>query len=213
MSNAVMVPLLLVALASPPPSQTAPEEAAIRQCYEEYRTAALAGNGAQAARLVDRATLDHFDGLRKLALSGSAEKVRSLGLLDKIVVLRLRLESTAADLKAQSGASLFAAGIEKGQISREGVASGQLGALKIEGSRASGALQVGTQSQPGVFGFTKEDGRWRLDMTVTLGVGEVGLKRVQEQSGLDPDAFVFAVLEQVVSKKLEAKVWQPLVPE
>src|SRR5689334_371874 len=76
----------------------------IQAAYQRYVAALAPRDGVAAAAMVTAASLEREERLRGLALTAPAETVAALLPADRLAVLRLRHEFTAAELAPLHGA-------------------------------------------------------------------------------------------------------------
>src|SRR5262245_58253589 len=91
----------------------------VRACFEGYKKAILDQDGKTAVALVDDNTLKYYGKMRELALEGSANDVRQLSTVNKIMVLMLRHRIPFEDLTEMTADSLFVYAVDEGWVGRE----------------------------------------------------------------------------------------------
>src|SRR5262245_24220832 len=89
----------------------------ITSVFNRYREALVSGDAAAAARAVHPDDLAYFVKMRDLAMTGSADTVKKLSIVDRMTVIRLRHDSTAEGLRKMTGADLLALAINLGWVS------------------------------------------------------------------------------------------------
>lgn len=99
---------------APPPapsasasSSPAVESEAIAKAVVDYKVAVAKRDGARAAELVSASTHAYFETLRKAALSMQESELRKQPLMDKVLVLTLRANVAADELRKTDGRGLF----------------------------------------------------------------------------------------------------------
>ena len=114
--------LLLVAalgLTVAPDAGARDGEAPVTAAFKAYQAALLAKDGPRAAATLARPTIAYYQRMRDVALSGKAAEIKKLTVGDKLTILRLRVEFSAAELNASTGrASLPTASSTAGWATR-----------------------------------------------------------------------------------------------
>jgi hypothetical protein len=59
------------------------------------------------------------------------------------------------------------------------------------------------------FRFTKEDERWKIDLTALMPVADQAMSMLIKKQGLDEDAFIVSLIEAVSGNKVLPVIWQP----
>src|SRR5262245_6864488 len=91
---------LLVTLVAAPSARAQPDDvAAVRDLFNRYKTALLAGDGATAARLVDSETFAYFDEIKALTLTGTEEVVKKRPFVDRLLIVTMRHELPLDELR------------------------------------------------------------------------------------------------------------------
>lgn len=187
------------------------DAAAIRETFAAYHAALATRDGRRALALVDRGTVAWYDEARKLALHAPPERVRALPLTQRLQVLMLRHLLDYRSVSQMSGADVLRFLVEQGYAS--GAPPGDragLAEFRIEGDRARAVLHVRERATPIVWGFRREDGRWKIDLTSVLPLAASTMAIVADRSGLTEDEFLLEVLERRTGRPATEAIWSPL---
>jgi hypothetical protein len=207
-----MVLLVAAALMLSTPEAGAPkahgQEAAILSAFKAYQAALLKKDGPRCATLVDRATIDYYQRMRDLAVKGSAADVRKLGLMDKLVVVRMRHQVPIAQLKPMDGAGALAYAVVQGWIGDK-VAGAEFGAIEVDGATASGAFMVDGHPTPTRMQLHREKGAWRISLVSVFPASNFLFGKMQRESGLSEDDFVIATVGKLAGKPVPDTIWNP----
>jgi hypothetical protein len=190
------------------PKATSPERAAIQSAFKAYQAALLEKNGGRCAALVDSATITYYQRMRDLAVTGRAAEIRKLGLLDKVMIVRVRHQVPLAELKGMDGRGMFAYAVSQGWIGDK-VAKAQIGAIDVNGDLASGAFMVDGQPTPTRIGLRFERGAWRIDVLSLFPAATFLFRQRQKESGMSEDYFVLAAVGALVGKPVPPTIWDP----
>jgi hypothetical protein len=100
--------------------------------------------------------------------------------------------------------------VDQGWIGSE-VASVKIGSIEVSGSRASAPVLQAGRPSPFRFSFSRESGRWKLDLTALMSLAAKAVAGIIPQ-GVSQDDYVLKLLEMVSGKKPGADIWKPLLP-
>lgn len=205
----------LVLLCAAGSTAATPEEE-IRTLFQAYKTALLEGDGAAAARLVDVATLDYFEAIKRVGLEGSEDELRQRPFVDRLLVITMRHQLEPAELEEMDLEDLLRHAIEEGWIGRQSIRQLDIGKVELEGDEASApALTSGveTPTQDGAepalrYEFVREDGEWKFRFhSLVASLNEI-IASLTAQMGTDEDALIFMLVEQLSGRKVLPDVWQ-----
>ena len=110
-----------------------------------------------------------------------------------------------------TGESLFVHAVNQGWIGKESVINNDIGDITVSGTHATGVHVSEGKASPFKWVFSLENGKWRLDLTSMMPIGDQALKQVIRESGFSEDEFLTTVLESVSGKKVADTVWDPLI--
>ena len=185
-----------------------PVDRAVRRDFMKLKQALERGEGAEAAELASRGTLDQYDAARKLALNAGDVDLESLPQLQVMLILQFRyLADRKTLVKMTDGAGAFAWGIEQGLLKKETVAAFALREVEADGDQATAKLsQSGKAVKDLEFHFEKSPaGRWTLRFDKVMEAAEPQLARVREQSKKSKVEFALYLMEKTYG--------QPMPPE
>lgn len=208
--RAVVALLSLSILATTAVADAASDAAQIRAAFSQYKEALLEGDGEKAAEVVSARTIAYYDGIRTHVLTTPREKLAELDLISKFMVLRIRHEFTRAEMVAMNGRQLLITGVDRGWISKSSVANiEELVNIKAGATEASAAIPAGPEIP--LFQFLKESGQWKLNLEGSFALANEALKYAVTKSGLTEEQFIMRMLGSVSSRKVEDRIFSPLV--
>lgn len=185
----------------------------VRRAFVEYKTAAMAGRGADAARLLSSMTVNHFGRLRELALHAPAEEVRAHPCVNQLSIFQLRQFVPVEELQSMSPEQTLAYSLERGWIGRDVVANVELGRVEMHGAGALGEVMVNGFDSGWWHILLEEDGRWRFDLLQGYGIAESEFSDLARDNGIDKTEVALAVLEGTAGVAIDrARLLAPLVP-
>jgi hypothetical protein len=209
--------LLALTLHRAASAQDGDAAAEIRTAFARYRQALLARDGQAAAAAVTRASHAWHERLRDLALAAPREQVAALPLADRLAVLRLRHEFTAAELAPLSGAELIAVSVAEAWSSPATLQKLELATIEATGDTATAAVARGGDATPIGFTFRREAGVWRLDLVALARAAEPtlaeALAELAARTGADPDRTLPLAIEHSSGHLVDKDLWQPLLPD
>lgn len=198
-----------IAVTSPPTPEEDAE--AVLASFEEYRQALLSKDGGNAVLHVDGDTIHYYEDMRKAALHSPRSDVEALGLMDRLMVLMLRLRVPKVELEGMDGTSMFVYAVDNGWIGAESVQRLQLGSPKPVGDTARAPVMSNGQETPMKALFNRETGEWKVNLPSLSALAEPAFKHLAEQSGYEENEFLFLLLQQVTGKRPTEDVWEPMV--
>jgi hypothetical protein len=185
------------------------EEELIRHAFVTYRGAILQQQGQSAVRIVNGATVQYYARMKALALEGQEKEVRQLTPMNKLMVLSLRHRVPADDLRAMTPEEAFIHAVNQGWIGKDSVLDSDIGQLQVFGNNASAEYVKSGKPTPLKYRFTKEDEKWKIDLTALMPVADQAMSMLIKKEGLDEDTFIVSLIEAVSGKKVLPSIWQP----
>jgi len=157
---------------------TAEEEAGVRRVFEDYKSAILNQQGDKAANLVSESTLTFFEEVRAAALTAPEQEVRQKRIVQKMMILNLRMRSTAEELHKLDAKGLFSFCVREGMIGSD-VRTFDADRAVVQGNEARLGVIAGEKVVPPEMGFrvARERGAWKLDVMSIVGTDDEPLKR------------------------------------
>lgn len=187
------------------------DRAAVDKAFEAYRTAILASDGAAALDAVDATTVAYYQEMLSLALEADSATVARRPMLDQLMVLAMRVRVPVDSLRAMDGASAFVYGVDQGWIGRESVQRLDLGGVMVTGDRATASVRSGETAVSKLrFGFVREAGRWRFDLTSFLGAMSSMLAILAEEQGMTEAVLLSTLLEAAIEAPVPSDAWMPV---
>jgi hypothetical protein len=181
----------------------------IRQAFLTYKAAILQHQGQSAVPLVNRATLQYYAQMKAIALEGQEKEVRQLTPVNKTMVLILRHRVPVGDLRGMTSEELFIHAVNQGWIGKNSVLDSDIGELRVFGNDASAEYVKGGKPTPLKYRFTKEDGKWKIDLTAVMPMADQAMSMLIKKADLDEDTFIISIIESVSGKKVLPTIWQP----
>jgi hypothetical protein len=203
-----------MATASPPSTTDAASgdggqraEDAILAVFEEYRTHLLNENGDAVPALLSPATIGHYDRVANLARTAGPQEISSTGMMDRIMIARLRTDMPPDQLATLTGAELLSYGVDNGMIDSSSVEGNELGDVRVEGDRGYGEI-IASSVPTGVdWEFVKADQRWKLDLAATFPLVDDTLRQAAREAGMTDDEFVLTAVSMVTENPVDETVF------
>ncbi len=184
----------------------------VHESFELYREAILAGDGEMAVQYLNQASIDYYDDLLKAALYLKESEFEKRTILDKMMILRLRMNFTAKELKNMNGRELIVYSIQKGWIGKSSVVNIELSEeTKIKGYWATIEVLQNGQGSDLNFIFQKENDIWKLDINEIFKITNMTLAYFVQQSDYTEKEFIEMVLESADNKKVQKSHYKPML--
>lgn len=220
-SGAVLIALLLAsslvaALSARQPEETLPgsDADAVREIFQAYKQALMDGEGGTAARLVDQGTLDYFQTLQALALSGSEVEVRARSFVDRLLVVTMRHELEREVLATMDLEDLLRHAVDAGWIGKASIAQLGIGAVDVVGDEATGVALTRGQVPPTVNGavplsysFVRENGAWKFRFGSLVASLNSVITQFATQIGANEDDLIFTLVQAISGRPVLPEIW------
>lgn len=203
----LLLPLITPAVA---PGQTS-EESSVRATFSRYKSAILHDNPDGALDYVDSRTIAYYDKVLNLVKNAGEAQVKSLPLLDKLMVLTVRHKIDREKLLSFDGKTLLEEVIRTGLLGKNSVANLSVGEVIVENEFARGQLQTNGSNVPGFFHFYREEEKWKIDLTSIFPATSEAIRQVVAESGQDENEFLLSMIESASGKKPDAEIWSALL--
>lgn len=189
----------------------AKDQAAIRALLEQYRKALGAADGEAFVKILDSKTVQWHQETAQAAQSANKAELAKLGLLSRLMVLRLRHEHKKADLAKLTGPEVIVMAVKQGWINNN---FADMVVIAAYGVNKDGLAYVTLRQNAKVpaFWFTKESGPWRLALSHTFAGADKGLEQVVKKAGLSEEDFLLKTLETESKKKVDKKILDGPLP-
>ncbi len=184
----------------------------VHESFEQYRTAILVGDGETAVQYLNQASINYYDDMLKDALYLKESEFEERTILDKLMILRLRMNFTAKELKKMNGRQLIVYSIQKGWIGKSSVINIEISEeIKIKGDWATIEVMQNGQSSGLNFIFQKENDIWKLDIKEIFKISNMTLAYLVKQSDYTEKEFIEMVLENTDNKKVSKSYYKPML--
>lgn len=192
------------------------DKVSVRTAFDRYRAAVTARDGTAALAVVTAGSIAHQDRLRELALTAPPAEVAVLPPADRLMVLRLRHEFTAEELRSLTGAELISIAVEEAWSSPKVLAPLTVAEVEQMGEVATLRVERAGEPVPMRLLLRREGGSWRLDL-VELARGSDGalaetLAFRAARAKVAEDEVVRWVVEDTSGHLVVKDLWVPLEP-
>ena len=184
----------------------------VHESFEQYRTAILSGDGETAVQYLNQSSIKYYDDMLKDALYLKESEFEERTILDKFMILRLRMNFSAKELKKMNGRELIVYSIQKGWIGKSSVINIELSEeSKIKGDWATIEVMQNGQGSGLNFIFQKENDIWKFDIKEIFKITNMSLAYLIKQSDYTEKEFIEMVLENTDNKKVLKSYYKPLL--
>jgi hypothetical protein len=204
--------LVLLAMTAPARADMGPADA-----FARYVAVLQARDGAAAAALVTAGSLVREEQLRDMALSAPPDMVAALPMTDRIAVLRLRHEFTAAELRPLAGTDLVRLAVEEEWTSPKPLAVLTVTGAAVDGAMATLGVERAGEAVPVRLVLRREEGAWKLDLVELARGSDPALAETlafrSARAKVPLDEVLRWVIEDSSGHLVDKDLWQPLAPE
>jgi len=202
-------PAAALAEALGPVEPEGPEAEAVRETFERYRRALVEEDGEAAAGLVSSNTIEAYQGFRDLALTGSADAVKELSMVDRMQVLLLRHRIEPDALETMNGRGAFAHAVNQAWVGSGGIQRLQIHRVAVRGDEATANVGMGPAPSPELFRFAKEEGQWRFDLMPSLSSAEGALQQMAAARGVEENEFLLGMIGAMSGEPATEALFEP----
>jgi hypothetical protein len=181
--------------------------AAIRATFERYRAEVLAGNGAAVPSIVSPSTISHYDRVVQLAQTAGPAEIATAGVMDRLMIARLRVSMPPEELAALDGAGLLVYGVDNGMIDASSVETNSLGEVRVDGDRGYAQMLVDSQPSGVDWEFVRAEPGWTFDLAAGFPLINDTLSQVAAESGMTDDEFIFEAVTMVTGEPVDASIY------
>ncbi|MDP6636959.1 MAG: hypothetical protein QGG42_18825 [Phycisphaerae bacterium] len=189
------IPYVILLLAFAGCSSESKEAESIRKAFQAYRTALLAGDGHASWSVVDSGTHEYYNKIAKLMSSSGGDDTGRLDLISRLMIMRMRLNFSNAELAKMDGRAIFTVGVTRGWISKANVQRMER-LTKVEVTGDLGKGYVKGVSNASAFPFVKESDGWKVSLSKLLKPANEVLKSMARRSRMSEREFLRALLDQ-----------------
>jgi hypothetical protein len=190
-------------------SESAADQAAVRQAFDAYRAALTAKDGKTAASLLTAESIEYYANLKKLALTAPESYLRRARMSDQLAVIDLRVSVPAENLRRWSAAQLAGDAVNRGETQSTVVARLSAGTIEVAGDTGTVQVKLDGKAFEYKLTFYREDGQWKFRLIPILEATEGALRRrVQEDQVTETDLVDEVVAQTVPPEKIRVG-WLP----
>lgn len=189
-------------------------DADVRASFQRYVAALAARDGLAAVTLVTPTSLAHQERLRDLALRAPRAEVQALPMADRLMVLRLRHEFTAAELRPLSGADLLRIAVDEAWNSPKPLQVLTIAGVEEGRDTAIASVTRAGEPVPLRLVFHQDPNGWRLDLVELARVSDAPLAATLTfragRAKVDLDAALRWAIEDTSGHLVDKDLWLPL---
>jgi len=194
-------------------SQEAQDKKAIQECFDNYRKASSENNGLEAAKYIDKKTVEHYEQILKEAKTSDSAAIIELNLIDRLSVLATRHLFKKEEILTMNGESLFILLIASEMISdNEKYQKVLVQNIHIEGSTAKGEVLI-DNGEKITIEFNKVNNHWKFNLTSMFRTGEKEFRKMVSEldKSISENEFLLIILEETNKQKPTKEIWHPIM--
>jgi len=205
-SLSITLVLLITSMVSMAQSQS--EQEAVKQAFNNYKTAILNDEGTKAATCTNSKTITYYNNILEKVKHTDSVSINNLKLLDRFTVFAIRYRTSKQDIMKFNGRSLLIHVINMGMVGKNSVMNNTIGDVEINGHTAKGQLLVNGNASPFQMKFTKESGQWKIDITSVFPIAETAFTKMIQSSGQDENMYLLMILSMTTKDKPQNNIWK-----
>lgn len=186
---------------------TRAEAQAARTAVERYFDAIVARDGQGATALVADRFLCFYDEIRRVAMTGGPDDIKSRRLVDRMMIVNLRVLLGPDRLMKTTPADLIELVVEEPLVAAEFPADVHVGRVRVLGDRAMADVAIGDEVSLRVS-VRKESGAWKIDATSLMPVLDHALQRVAREDGISEDELIFRTASALSGRDVDDSVYR-----
>ncbi|MCK5853543.1 hypothetical protein KAH27_10990 [bacterium] len=202
--------IAMIILSSCAPEIQVNQEDLVRKTYNGYKTAILNDRGNEAVKFLDKRTIKYYADILETVKTADSAAVRSLNIIDRLMVLIIRHKAPHDEILKFDGKSLLVYAIKEGMIAKNSVAENTISDIVIVNKFAKADFISKGQKSELYFHFYKEDGLWKLNLTSNFPIIAVAFNKIIEDSGREENEFLLMLVEVTSGKKPGNEIWHPI---
>lgn len=200
----------------PSPADSAAEEqspgsaeSAIRDVFDNYRSALLAGDGAAAHGFLSQSSIDYYVEMRDLALTVPRAELEARSLVDRLHVLTLRYVLAPQRLESMEPVDVVAYAVESGLIGQGTLQQQGLDEITVDGDEAEATILRDGSGTEFTYSFVQDPGGWKMDLLGILDSANETFRNLIEEEGISETTFIFDTVEVITGQRPTKVIWNP----
>jgi len=188
------------------------ETPSIQKAWEDLYAAHAAKDSQKAVGLVSQSTVDFYERLRKAALEADEPEVKAMRFFDKYMILQMRARMAPDYLRSLTGQQVFMVSVRDGWDAKQYADVPELNNIKVDGDTATANMVVRGKEAPFDYGFVKEDGVWKHDLTKMMDLlsdmTAQAMRAKPSNVQLDMDDLLLITLRMQTGKEVSPEIWK-----
>lgn len=196
-----------------PESEPSADELAIIKSFRALKVACVEKDSARAHELFAPATRQRWVHIKGLALHAEKEKLRREGLMVQLAVLVLRAKAGFETLETLDEVGMLGYALSNNLLGNQMIATYELDGIHIDGDVAESGSKHGPSGRPQEmrYGFVREDGVWRVDLTPAYEMANQILAAKLATTGIpDEEEALYFLVGNATGTGGTAALWTPL---
>ena len=191
------------------------ERKEIHRVWDSYQQSLSLKMGSESIKYIDSASLNFYTYMLGVIRTADSNKVESLPVYQKILVLGIRQMGSTAYIRSMDGRSLFAYCVQTGLL---GSAVDEKSGFRIKNilGNTAYAEMVDSSGKAGLdLQLHKENGQWKVNLTTVYAkYADETWKIFIKQSGKTEREFIDTILDYLCGEKprerTRAEIWHPV---
>ncbi len=180
----------------------------IRENFDSYRNALLAGDGNAAFSTLSGSSVDFYVEMRDLALTAPRKELEKRSLIDRLHTLTLRYVLAPPRLEEMTPTEIVAYSVDTGLIGQGTLQLQELEDIKIHGDVAEATVTSDGNQSEFTYEFVRDDEGWRINLIVVLDAANERFVDLIAKEGITETAFIFDTIEVITGQRPTNVLWK-----
>ena len=187
------------------PASTDDQE--IRENFDSYRNALLAGDGTAAFGALSGSSVDFYVEMRDLALTAPRKELEKRSLIDRLHSLTLRYVLAPQRLEGMTPTEIVAYAVDAGLIGQGTLQLQELEEITVDGDVAEATVTSDGNQSEFTYEFVRDEDGWKINLLVILDAANERFVDLVAKEGITETAFIFDTIEVITGQRPTNVLW------
>lgn len=202
-----LIIITVVSMSAPINAYAQIERPAISGVLSSFRNNLTVHQFDNAIQYIDSATLDYYDKLAIDVQQADSNKLSSMSLFRRLMVLSFRHRDTSSLIQNYGGKALLKFAMQHEMISDGNIVGDTIMAITSNGKTAIAVTVLKSDSDTLRLHLVKEQIGWRVSLIEEMEGAASLVKDLQRQSGKGENDFIWELLENMTGVVPDSSIW------